>query len=54
MAADSRGSAAGVSDVPVEAKGGGLGQTTIAWRVRSDQVDLCDTGPRSDDPEACW
>lgn len=54
MVVDSRQSAAGVSDMPAEAERGGLGQTTLAWKVRSDQGDPCDTGPHSDVPEACW
>lgn len=54
MAADGRGDAAGVSDHPAEAGSGELGQTRVIWRVRSDHSDLCDPGPHSDDPWACW
>lgn len=49
MAADGRGGAAGVSDHS-RGRRWTLGQTRVAWRVRSDHSDLCVSRSPSDDP----
>lgn len=53
VAADGGGGTAGVSEHYAGMGGRGLGQTKVVWKVRSDEGDVCDPGPHSDDLKAC-